>query len=76
MQQQRRHIPISGEIICEKARLFHREITKQGGGFTISRDWLDNFKHRHGIRRFKITGKIFHVTKHQSNHFEMNCSES
>ncbi|XP_025410373.1 jerky protein homolog-like [Sipha flava] len=57
MQQQRRHIPISGEIICEKARLFHREITKQEDGFTASRGWLDNFKHRHGIKRLKITGE-------------------
>ncbi|KAF0712292.1 jerky protein-like, partial [Aphis craccivora] len=57
MQQRRRHIPISGEIICEKARLFHREITKQKDGFTASRGWLDNFKHRHGIRRLKITGE-------------------
>ncbi|XP_025417896.1 jerky protein homolog-like [Sipha flava] len=57
MQQQRRHIPISGEIICEKARLFHRKITKQEDGFTASRDWLDKFKHRHGIRRLKITGE-------------------
>ncbi|XP_025405713.1 jerky protein homolog-like [Sipha flava] len=57
MQQRRRHIPISGEIICEKARLFHREITKQEDGFTASRGWLDNFKHRHGIRRLKITGE-------------------
>ncbi|XP_025418135.1 jerky protein homolog-like [Sipha flava] len=54
MQQRRRHIPISGEIICEKVRLFHREITKQEDDFTTSRSWLDNFKHRHGIRRLKI----------------------
>jgi len=33
-----------------KARLFHREITKQEDGFTTSRGWLNNFKHRHGIR--------------------------
>lgn len=57
MQQRRQHIPISGEIICEKARLFHREITKKEDGFTASKGWLDNFKHRHGIRRLKITGE-------------------
>lgn len=57
MQQRRRHIPISDKIICEKRRLFHGEISKQEDGFTASRNWLDNFKHRHGIRRLKKTGK-------------------
>jgi len=44
-------------MISEITRLFHREITKQEDGFTASRGWLDNFKHRHGIRRLKITGE-------------------
>uniref|UniRef100_A0A2H8U1B3 Jerky-like n=1 Tax=Melanaphis sacchari TaxID=742174 RepID=A0A2H8U1B3_9HEMI len=57
MQQRRQHIPISGEIICEKARLFLCEITKKEDGFTASKGWLNNFKHRHGIRCFKITGE-------------------
>jgi len=37
-------------MISEKARLFHHKITKQEDGFTASRGWLDNFKHRHCIR--------------------------
>jgi len=44
-------------MIFEKARLFHREITKQEDRFTASKGWLDNFKHRHGIGRLKITGE-------------------
>jgi len=53
MQQRRQYIPISGEIIFEKARLFHCEITKKEDGFTASKGWLDNFKHSHGIRLLK-----------------------
>lgn len=49
--------PISGKIIFEKVCLFHREITKQEDGFTVSRGWLDSFKHHYGIRRLKITGE-------------------
>lgn len=68
--------PISGKIIFEKVCLFHREITKQEDGFTVSRGWLDSFKHHYGIRCLKITGEKLYAMKHQLNHFEMSCYES
>lgn len=56
LQRRRRRIPISCETVCEKARLFHNEITNaERWFFTTSGGWLDNLKHRRGIRRLKIT---------------------
>lgn len=57
LQQRRLHVPVSGEMICEKARIFHRQITKSNTGFNASRGWLDKFKKRHGIRRLKMSGE-------------------
>lgn len=44
-------------MICEKARIFHHQITNSNIGFNASRGWLDKFKKRHGIRRLKIAGE-------------------
>lgn len=57
MQQSRLHVPVSGDMICEKARIFHHQITNSNIGFNASRGWLDKFKKRHGIRRLKIAGE-------------------
>ena len=57
LQQRRLHVPVSGEMICEKARIFHRQITNSNIGFNASRGWLDKFKKRHGIRRLKMVGE-------------------
>lgn len=56
LQQRRLHVPLSGDMICEKAILFHRQLTGNEG-FVASKGWLDRFKHRHGIRRLKMTGE-------------------
>lgn len=56
-QQRRLHVPISGDMICEKVRIFHRQITNSSTSFNASRGWLDNFKKRHGIRRLKMAGE-------------------
>lgn len=57
LQQRRLHVPVSGDMICEKARIFHRQITNSNIGFNASRGWLDKFKKRHGIRRLKMAGE-------------------
>lgn len=57
LQQRRLHVPVSGDMICEKARIFHRQITNSDIGFNASRGWLDKFKKRHGIRRLKMAGE-------------------
>ncbi|CAH3998215.1 unnamed protein product [Pieris brassicae] len=55
LQQRRLHVPVSGDMICEKARIFHRQITNSNIGFNASRGWLDKFKKCHRIRRLKMT---------------------
>ena len=44
-------------MICDKALFLHCQITRSDEGFVASKEWLDRFKHRHGIRRLKITGE-------------------
>ncbi|XP_014366598.2 jerky protein homolog-like [Papilio machaon] len=55
LEQRRRHIPLSGEVVMEKARFFHKKLT--GSDFSASRGWLDNFKKRHGKRQLKVSGE-------------------
>ncbi|CAI6358933.1 unnamed protein product [Macrosiphum euphorbiae] len=57
IQQRRLHVPVSGEMLCEKARSFHRQFSKNNHAFNACKGWLDNFKKRHGIRRLKISGE-------------------
>ncbi|XP_060845627.1 tigger transposable element-derived protein 2-like [Rhopalosiphum padi] len=57
IQQRRLHVPVSGEMFCEKARFFHRQFSKNNHAFNACKGWLDNFKKRHGIRRLKISGE-------------------
>lgn len=54
LEQRRLNVPVSGEMVCEKARIFHRQMTNSNIGFNASRGWLDNFKKRHGIKRLKM----------------------
>ena len=50
-------------MICEEALFFHRQIIGSDEDFVASRGWLDRFKHRHGIRRLKITGEKLSINK-------------
>lgn len=56
LQQRAQHIPLSGEIICEKAKWFYSQITGRHD-FQASSGWLEKFKKRHGIRQLTITGE-------------------
>ncbi|XP_050524168.1 jerky protein homolog-like [Daktulosphaira vitifoliae] len=47
--------PVSGEMICEKARSFQHQFSKNNHAFNACKGWLDNFKKRHGIWRLKIS---------------------
>lgn len=42
-------LSVSGNIICEKARTFRRQIKNPHNGFNTSRGWLGKFTKRHGI---------------------------
>lgn len=35
LQQRRLHVPVSGDMICEKARIFHRHITNSNIRFNL-----------------------------------------
>lgn len=56
IQKRSEGIPLSGPIVAEKALQFN---TKLNGDVTFkaSNGWLDNFKHRHGIRELNIEGE-------------------
>lgn len=55
-QQRKRHAPISGDILKQKAQFFYTEITKKND-FRASHGWFENFKKRHGIRFMKMSGE-------------------
>lgn len=55
LEQRRKNVPLTGEILMEKAKFFHERLGR--GAFVASRGWLDNFKKRHGIRQLKVTGE-------------------
>jgi hypothetical protein len=49
-------VPISGEILREKAQFFYAQ-THNDDNFKGSSGWLDKFKNRYGIRQLSITGE-------------------
>ncbi|XP_050526828.1 jerky protein homolog-like [Daktulosphaira vitifoliae] len=49
-------LPISGPIVCEKAKWFHENL-KIEESFNASQGWLFRFKTRHGIRQLDIQGE-------------------
>ena len=49
-------IPISGPMVCEKAKWFHEHL-KIEETFNASQGWLFRFKTRHGIRQLDIQGE-------------------
>lgn len=48
---------MSGDIICEKAKSFHRQLLPQNEDFKASSGWLQKFKDRYGIRQLNICGE-------------------
>lgn len=55
IEQRRKNVPLSGEILMEKAKYFHGRLGR--GEFSASKGWLEKFKKRHGIRQLKISGE-------------------
>lgn len=49
--------PLSGDIICEKAKFFYQQLTG-ADNFKASSGWLQKFKERCGIRQLSISGEI------------------
>uniref|UniRef100_H3A7H0 HTH CENPB-type domain-containing protein n=1 Tax=Latimeria chalumnae TaxID=7897 RepID=H3A7H0_LATCH len=58
VQNRMKGTPISGPILKEKAKHFHRDLNGEEAGFTASDGWLNRFKHWHGIRQLSIAGEI------------------
>lgn len=55
IEQRRKNVPLSGDILMEKAKYFHGRLGR--GEFSASKGWLEKFKKRHGIRQLKMTGE-------------------
>ncbi|KAJ8937653.1 hypothetical protein NQ318_002169, partial [Aromia moschata] len=56
LQQRSRGTPVSGELICEKAKFFYAQIVGNED-FKGSAGWLQKFKKRFGIRQLSISGE-------------------
>ncbi|XP_066246428.1 jerky protein homolog [Euwallacea similis] len=56
LKQREKHVPISGEIIKERAKLLNAKL-KEIEHFVASDGWLQRFKTRYGIRLLSISGE-------------------
>ncbi|XP_066152268.1 jerky protein homolog-like [Euwallacea fornicatus] len=56
LKQQEKHVPISGEIIKERAKVLNEKL-KETENFVASDGWLQRFKTRYGIRLLSISGE-------------------
>ncbi|XP_066260464.1 jerky protein homolog-like [Euwallacea similis] len=56
LKQREKHVPISGEIIKERAKLLNAKL-KEIENFVASDGWLQRFKTRYGIRLLSISGE-------------------
>lgn len=54
-QKRSEGVPITGPLLCEKARFFSNALGDSDFGATDG--WLRNFKQRHGIRQLSIEGE-------------------
>lgn len=73
LQQRSRNMPISGELLREKAKFFQEKIYPNlMDKFKASEGWLSKFKKRHGIRYLSVTtekwiyGDIKNEFEHQT----------
>lgn len=55
LQQRSLGNPISGPILCEKAKIFAEKLGN--ATFKASNGWLRNFKSRHGVRELDLSGE-------------------
>lgn len=55
--QRRKHLPISKEIVCEKAKKLFTEKYGNERKFMASNGWFQNFKKRFSFRDLKICGE-------------------
>ncbi|KAJ8928597.1 hypothetical protein NQ314_018803 [Rhamnusium bicolor] len=57
LQERSRGTPLSGDILCEKAKFFYQKIA-QKDDFKASSGWLQKFKKRFGIRQLTVSGEL------------------
>ncbi|KAG5866467.1 hypothetical protein JTB14_023691 [Gonioctena quinquepunctata] len=55
LQQRSMGNPISGPILCEKAKILAEKLGYSS--FKASNGWLRNFKFRHGVRELDLAGE-------------------
>lgn len=64
--------PITGPMIIEKAKVFHRELNlPEDEMLSFSKGWLHNFKIRHGIRKLDISGEIKSADEAAANEYKI-----
>lgn len=56
LKQRRKNLPVSGEMLKEKAKMLHGDF-QETQGFNASPGWLQGFKSRYGIRLLKVCGE-------------------
>ena len=61
-QQRAQGIPISGNILQEKAFLLSQKLN-ENGSFSARQDWLDKLRKRYGFRQQLIAAKILSDNK-------------
>ncbi|XP_031344576.1 jerky protein homolog-like [Photinus pyralis] len=57
VKQRERNLPVTGDMIKQKALVIHKQLNSQNETFNASDGWLQKFKWRHGIRLLKIAGE-------------------
>ncbi|KAF0147144.1 MAG: Uncharacterized protein FD143_3102 [Ignavibacteria bacterium] len=56
-QASSQNVPLSDDILTEKAKQFGAQLAISAEEFSYSSGWLSNFKKRFGIARYKLTGE-------------------
>ncbi len=70
-QKRNQGLPISENILREKALLFHARLKSpddtvpEREQFTVSHSWLDRWKKRYGVRQLKIAGERLSAESHR-----------
>lgn len=70
-KQRLKNLPVTSELLKAKAKLL-QEAIKEGSDFSASDGWLQNFKHRFGIRLLKISGEKLSTNPELVNPFKQD----
>lgn len=72
VRQRELNLPISGDILKQKAIQLHERLCSNNETFNASDGWLQKFKVRHGIRLLKMSGEKLSSTLENVSPFKGN----